>query len=557
MRLAGLRLFQLDGQGCAALARRGIEVAEAAGSEFARIWCTGYLGSGLAYDGQTGEGLRMVDRSFEEARAAGLAEIADTLLYNSCVLRIFGGRAAEVAARLVIFDSLQLVGTSNVSRHSIEAWALGMTGWPARALSASRRAVEIAEQLGSPTWKRRAAVVLTLSLTESGLVEEALAVFDQYPEPDELQDKVGYGLMATRLLQAVGQADRLDGVAQTIREIVNDWPDGLAYVVADRIGGNEIATGDLASARRLSAQLAPSSRILAESARRRLEGRIALAEGRLESALAAFEESSTSFAGVEYWIWAAETRLLQARTLAALGRVEDAVTALRELHAEAGPRGARLIESEAATLLAELGGQPLEVPSEPLPEPNPSASVPVGERLVSVLFADVRGYTVLTRTSVPADLAERIGTFQRWAGEEVLRHRGVVDKFAGDALMATFNVSGATVEHAVHALDTAIALRDKAGALGLPIGIGIATGPAVVGTLAPGANLSVLGEATNLAARLQAAAGPGEILFDAGVERRTSAWMTVHRLEASAEDLSLKGFEAPVRAYRLRSPEPV
>ena len=70
--------------------------------------------------------------------------------------------------------------------------------------------------------------------------------------------------------------------------------------------------------------------------------------------------------------------------------------------------------------------------------------------------------------------------------------------------------------------------------------------------MAAGANLSVLGEATNLAARLQGAAGPGEILLDAEAGRRTSVWLTAHRLEAPAEDLNVKGFDVPVRAHRLR-----
>ncbi len=552
MRLAGLRLFQLDGEGCAALARRGVEVAEAAGSEVARVWCTGYLGAGLSYSGKIAEGVAMVDRSFDEATAGGHAEIADTLLYNGCVLRIFGGRVGEVQARVGLFDRHTLIGTSRVSRHSLEAWALGLTGWPARALIAARRAVEQAEDLGSPTWKRRAAVVLTLELTEAGLLDEAKAVFDQYAEPDELQDKLAHALMATRLLPVIGETERLRSVAQTIRGIVKDWPDGLAYVVADRVAGHEIATGDLEAGKQMSHQLAPSSRVLAESARRRLDGRIALAEGHAEVALAAFEEGRRGFGGVDYWVWAAETILLEAGALAALGRDEVAVAALHELQADAAMRGARLIASEAAAMLADLGADPGPATSMPLSESKVAAVEPVGERLVTVLFADVRGYTALSRTSVPAELAERIGTYQRWAAEEVARHRGVVDKFAGDAVMATFNVSGATIDHAVHALETAVALRDKADALGLPVGIGIATGPAVVGTLAPGANLSVLGEATNLAARLQGAAGPGEILLDAEAGRRTSVWLTAHRLEAPATDLNVKGFDVPVRAHRLR-----
>ena len=110
--------------------------------------------------------------------------------------------------------------------------------------------------------------------------------------------------------------------------------------------------------------------------------------------------------------------------------------------------------------------------------------------MVTVMFADVRGYTAMVGSRPPAEMVDLVSTYQRWAAQEVGRHFGVVDKFAGDAVMATFNVSGDQVDHAAHALQAALALRDKAALLGVPVGVGIATGPAVVGTLKTGANLA-------------------------------------------------------------------
>ena len=86
--------------------------------------------------------------------------------------------------------------------------------------------------------------------------------------------------------------------------------------------------------------------------------------------------------------------------------------------------------------------------------------------------------------------------------------------------MATFNVTGARVDHAALALDAALALRDKAALMDLPVGIGIAVGPAVVSRSVDERNVSVLGSTTNLAARLQTAAG-GETSCSA--TRRTGA----------------------------------
>jgi adenylate cyclase len=176
---------------------------------------------------------------------------------------------------------------------------------------------------------------------------------------------------------------------------------------------------------------------------------------------------------------------------------------------------------------------------------------------VTVLFADVRGYTALTPAQPPAEMAERITTFQRWAGNEIRRHRGLVDKFAGDAVMATFNVSGRSVDHALHALQTGIALQDKAATIGLPIGVGIATGPAVVGALVEGANVSVLGDTTNLASRLQGQAEGGEIMLSAETYSRVRDWIAGSGYEIVEDRLELKGFNEPVIAQRLgRRPAP-
>jgi adenylate cyclase len=172
--------------------------------------------------------------------------------------------------------------------------------------------------------------------------------------------------------------------------------------------------------------------------------------------------------------------------------------------------------------------------------------VATGERFVTVLFADVRGYSAMTQRVAPALMADKIGSLQRSAAREVARHHGTVDKFAGDAVMATFNVSGATVDHASHALRTAVAMRDRARYLGLALGIGIATGPAIVGRLSSGANVSVLGETTNLAARLQAQAGADEIVLNEEAWRRLR-----EQVDARHEILELKGFARPVGAYRV------
>ena len=166
---------------------------------------------------------------------------------------------------------------------------------------------------------------------------------------------------------------------------------------------------------------------------------------------------------------------------------------------------------------------------------------------MTVLFADVRDFTAISQKLAPALLAEKIASFQGLAAEVVSRNHGTVDKFAGDAVMATFNLGGERLDHADAALKAALALREQSGRLGLGVGIGIATGPAIVGRLSMGANLSVLGNATNLASRLQAQAAAGEVLVS------EEAWRHLREpFVAQPERLALKGFDQPVTAYRLR-----
>jgi adenylate cyclase len=130
-----------------------------------------------------------------------------------------------------------------------------------------------------------------------------------------------------------------------------------------------------------------------------------------------------------------------------------------------------------------------------------------------------------------------------------------VDKFAGDAVMATFNVVSPRLDHAAAALRAAIGIRDKASAGGFSVGAGIAVGSAVVGALVAGGNVSAIGTPTNLAARLQAQAGGAEILLSGEAYRRVIAWLQERGLDAERRDLDLKGFDGPVEAWALTSAE--
>jgi adenylate cyclase len=245
--------------------------------------------------------------------------------------------------------------------------------------------------------------------------------------------------------------------------------------------------------------------------------------------------------------WRAQT--LAADALAQMGESAQAANELERVVAAADGAGAILIAT-GARIVGERHGFAL-------PESAPVASaapdiVLAGERLITSMFADVRGYTAMTESTAPAAMAERIATLYRWAAAEVSRHHGVVNKFAGDAVMATFNATGTRIDHATEALEAALALSGKAALLGLGLGIGISVGPAVVGPKTADADILVLGGTTNLAARLQTAAKAGEIVLSDEAHRRVAAWLADHGLDAMREGLELKGFDGAQSAWRLR-----
>jgi class 3 adenylate cyclase len=85
------------------------------------------------------------------------------------------------------------------------------------------------------------------------------------------------------------------------------------------------------------------------------------------------------------------------------------------------------------------------------------------------------------------------------------------------------------------------------------VGAGVAVGPAVVGRLAEAANLSVLGEVTNLAARLQSQSAAGEVTISEEAHRRVQAWLSERGTTVERVELRLKGFSEPVIAFRVRA----
>jgi class 3 adenylate cyclase/tetratricopeptide (TPR) repeat protein len=173
------------------------------------------------------------------------------------------------------------------------------------------------------------------------------------------------------------------------------------------------------------------------------------------------------------------------------------------------------------------------------------AGVREQRKTVTVLFCDVTGSTELGERLDPEALRSLLARYFERMKATVERHGGTVEKFIGDAVMAVFGVPVLHEDDALRALRAAVGMRDALPELGVQGRIGVTTGEVVTGT----EERLATGDAVNVAARLEQAAQPGEILVGDETYRLTRAAVEVEPVEP----LELKGKAEPVFAFRLLS----
>jgi class 3 adenylate cyclase/tetratricopeptide (TPR) repeat protein len=180
-------------------------------------------------------------------------------------------------------------------------------------------------------------------------------------------------------------------------------------------------------------------------------------------------------------------------------------------------------------------------------------------KIVTVLFADIAGSTQLAGSLDPERFREVMGAFYKLSSDELSSLRGRAEKFVGDAVMAVFGLPLAHDDDALRAVRAGLSIRDGVERLGRRLGlelplrvrVGINTG-AVVASTAPSNEFMVSGPAVNLAARLQQAADPGEVLVG-----DTTWQLTRHQAEfGSARRVEARGFAAEVHACPVVSLTP-
>jgi len=188
---------------------------------------------------------------------------------------------------------------------------------------------------------------------------------------------------------------------------------------------------------------------------------------------------------------------------------------------------------------------------------NPGSSWLKGRRNeVSVLFADIRGFTAYSEGKEPEEVVEKLNEFFEIATGAVMRYGGYVDKFMGDAVLAVFGVPVYHNNHSERCLRAALDMRrefqlrdPEHNPLLRLIGIGLASGVVVAGNIGSQVKTeyTVIGDCVNVAAYLNSRARAGEILIGNGMGKHFGHLIEVEALAAQ----NIKGKEERVPIYRV------
>ena len=190
---------------------------------------------------------------------------------------------------------------------------------------------------------------------------------------------------------------------------------------------------------------------------------------------------------------------------------------------------------------------------------DPDLIQPGGREMeLSVLFADIRGFTSISEQLPPPQVVEILNQYLDSMEEEVFKQRGTLDKYTGDGMMVLFGAPLEQPDHAERAVRAALGMQRAAAEVSrqrgdvkwhMTYGIGIATGPAVVGHIGSQRRLdyTAIGDTVNLAARLESIAPPGTILVNRAMVEAVGDAAVFEELEP----VTVKGKAKPIVVYKV------
>jgi len=177
------------------------------------------------------------------------------------------------------------------------------------------------------------------------------------------------------------------------------------------------------------------------------------------------------------------------------------------------------------------------------------------ETILTVLFADLEGFSTLSEHTEPPHLLEVLNTYHKLLVDHIKSNGGTVDKFLGDGVMALYNTPLPQPDHALRAVRTALNIRESLAdfhrdlepQFRLGVNFGIHTGPAIVGTVGSPElmDFTAIGDTVNLASRLQGLSENSQIT----VSEDTYALVKDHVLAERVGARAVRGREVAVVTY--------
>jgi adenylate cyclase len=315
---------------------------------------------------------------------------------------------------------------------------------------------------------------------------------------------------------------------------------GLAYLLKDRLGeGDELAR----AIREVSTGGSAVDPTIAE----KLAGRHDTAGGDRElldlmAEGLGYSEMAERLETTEEALDRRVTELFQRLAGEAGQGAAGAVDELKRLHAAVVNR-----EASARTLRSFVPSQVAE-----RLRTAPSLEELREEVEATVLFSDIRGFSSMAESLPPKEVADIVNGHLAAMAQVVVEHGGMLGQFGGDAVMAVFGAPDPQPDHAERALRCAVAMQRRQAELNesastpIGIGIGINTGRVMAGTVGAEGRLeyTVIGDAVNVASRLQSSAKEGEILASDGT---AAAAPEIPATPAGARDV--KGRTQPVKTF--------
>jgi class 3 adenylate cyclase/predicted ATPase len=187
--------------------------------------------------------------------------------------------------------------------------------------------------------------------------------------------------------------------------------------------------------------------------------------------------------------------------------------------------------------------------------PTPQAEQ---RKVVTILFADVSGFTALSETMDAEDVRDMMNALWQRLDAAIVHEGGWIDKYIGDAVMALWGKDAAREDDPEHAVRAALAMQREArafaqaNALSLRMRIGLNTGPVLLGAVGTTQEFTAMGDAVNVASRLEHAAPIGGILISYDTYRHVRGLFDLQALEP----LEVKGKSEPIQVYVVRGLKP-